>query len=276
MQGLLSIVETGRIRATHVRYLNDLSEVETMWSFILKRLQERRDSAKSTEENAYLSEIIGLTQSRRSPSEFVASFSEVGDDLSQWRSYCTEGAGFSIGFSSAALRSQWVSDPSGGNSSFVGAHLVKIRYLSENNPADIDGAIDGAFKIGDELHGSMGFRERLSRDQVSLAWFSVIAPSYKNSAFRAECEWRIVLTKPHKPMPGQCFRAGKSNLIPYIEVDLNLDLNQKPLDEYMIRKVIVGPTPNPDLSVEALRSLFLSKGHGSVVVEKSVIPYRHW
>ena len=130
MRGLLSIVETGRIRATYVRYLNDLSEVETMWGFTLKRLQERRDSAKSTEENTYLSEIISLIQSRRSPSEFVASFSEVGDDLSQWRSYFTEGAGFSNGFSSAALRSQWVSDPAGGKSSFVGAHLVKIRYLS--------------------------------------------------------------------------------------------------------------------------------------------------
>jgi hypothetical protein len=77
-------------------------------------------------------------------------------------------------------------------------------------------------------------------------------------------------------MPGQRFRAGKSTVIPYVEVELGRGTDRKLSDEYMIRKVLVGPTPNPGLSVEALQSLFLSKGHPEVLVEKSAIPYRHW
>lgn len=277
MQSLLSIVETGRIRATHIQYLNDWSEAQVMWTFVLKRLQERKASAKSSEESTYLSEIIDLAGARRPPNQFVASFSEDGDDLAQWRSYCPGESGFSIGFSSAALYSQWVSDPSGDKLSFIGAQFPKkIFYLNENDTSEIDLAIDGAFQLGGALHGSAGFHGPLSRQQVVLAWLANIAPSYKNSAFRAEREWRMVVSKPHKPMPGQRFRAGKSTLIPYIEVELNRDLKMKISDDYMIRKVVVGPTPNPDLAQEALRSLFLSKGHPEVLIEKSAIPFRHW
>jgi Protein of unknown function (DUF2971) len=273
MKGLLSIVETGRIRATHIRYLNDWSEAETMWTFIAKRLQERKDSAKSTEESAYFSEIIKLANTRRVPDEFVASFSEESDDLSQWRSYCPGEAGFSIGFSSAALRSQWISDPAGGKPSFVDAQLLKIFYLDENNTSEIDHAIHRILQFEAQLQGSGGLP---STQQAVLAWLSIIAPSYKNSAYRAESEWRMILSKPHKRMPGQRFRAGKSTVIPYVEVELNRDRDLKPSDDYMIRKVVVGPTPNPDLALEALQSLFSSKGHCDVLVEKSVIPNRHW
>jgi hypothetical protein len=102
-----------------------------MWALVLKRLQERRDSSKSTEESIYLSEIIDLANTRRLPSDFVASFSEEGDDLSQWRSYCPGEAGFSIGFSSCALRSQWISDPTGGKPSFVGGQLIKVSETGQ-------------------------------------------------------------------------------------------------------------------------------------------------
>jgi hypothetical protein len=276
MDGLLSIVETGRMRATHIRYLNDWSEAETMWNLVLGRLQERKDSAKSVEESTHLSGIIDLARARHLPSDFVASFSEEGDDLSQWRSYCSGAAGFSIGFSSEALRSQWVSDPAGGKPSFVGGQLLKVSYLSKADTTEADLAIDDALQLGAQLHGKKGFLGPISGDRAVSAWISVIAPSYKDSAFSAEREWRIVLSKPHKPMPGRRFRAGKSTVIPYIEVELNRNLDFKLSDEYMIRKVFVGPTPNPELSIEALKSLFLAKGHPEVLVDKSEIPFRHW
>jgi len=136
--------------------------------------------------------------------------------------------------------------------------------------------IDRILQLAAQLQGAMGFSGPISREQAVLSWVGVIAPSYKNSAFRAESEWRMVLSKPHKPMPGQRFRAGKSTVIPYVEVELNRNAELRVSDEYMIRKVLVGPTPTPDLSREAVQSLFLSKGHGEVLVEKSTIPYRHW
>jgi len=245
-----------------------------MWTLVLKRLRERRDSAKSPEEGALLSEIVSLASTRQAPNQFVASFSEDGDDLTQWRAYCPGEAGFSIGFSSAALFSQWISDPAGGEPSFVGSKFLKICYLNENNTSEVDLAIDRTLELATGLRQFLGGESR--QQQAIVAWLGIIAPSYKNSAYRAEGEWRMVLSKPDKPMPGQRFRTGKSTLIPYVEVELNRDTSRRVSNEYMVRKVLVGPTPSPDLSLEALQSLFVTKGHSEVVVEKSAIPYRHW
>ena len=277
MAGLLSILETGRIRASHVRYLNDRSELAAIWEAVIKQLEMRRDSANTTEESAYLCRIIELATSKQLGNEFVASFSENGDDLSQWRSYCPGGAGFSIGFATEALRSQWVSDAAGGKPSFVGGQLLKVRYLDEKAIVHLDSFIDAALQLASQLNGMPGVSgQPISKEQVVPAWFSVFAPAYKHAAFRHECEWRMVLTKPHKPMPGQRFREGKSTMIPYVEVELNRNTEFKLSDKYMVQKVVIGPTPNVELSLEALRSLFASKGHPEVSVEASSIPYRDW
>jgi predicted GTPase len=118
--------------------------------------------------------------------------------------------------------------------------------------------------------------EGVSRQNLILGWLSVLAPSFKHSAFRDESEWRLVLTKPYKTMPGQRFRAGKSTVVPFVEVELNKDLNKKPFDSCMIREVVVGPTPNIDLSIDAVRFLLQSHDRNEVLVERSAIPYRHW
>ena len=41
----------------------------------------------------------------------------------------------------------------------------------------------------------------------------------------------------------------------------------------MLTKVVIGPTPNPELSKDAIQNLFAVKGHTKVVVETSSIPY---
>src|ERR1022692_3290202 len=91
IEGLLSIVESGRIRASHIRYLNDSSETESLWRVLIIQLEARRESAGSEEDRARLSELIRLSEGRSRLNEFVASFSEKGDDLSQWRAYCPGG-----------------------------------------------------------------------------------------------------------------------------------------------------------------------------------------
>ncbi len=277
MAALLSIVETNRIRASHIRYLNDRSELTAMWEAVIKRLEMRKDSADTTEESAYLSKIIDLATSKQMGNQFVASFSENGDDLSQWRSYCPGGAGFSIGFATDALRSHWVSDPAGGEPSFVGGQLLKVRYLDDKVTADLDGFIDATLQFASQPGGIPSFSgQPVSSEQVVSAWFSAFAPVYKHAAFCHESEWRMVLTKPHKPMPGQRFREGKSTVIPYVEIELNRNIKYKLSEDYMVKKVVIGPTPNAELSIEALRSLFISKNHPEVTVEASSIPYRDW
>src|SRR5271167_1835242 len=68
MRGLLSIVETGRIRATHIRYLNDWSEAETMWSLVRQHLHARKELVDSDKSRSFLAAIIDLCDGRQSPS----------------------------------------------------------------------------------------------------------------------------------------------------------------------------------------------------------------
>jgi DUF2971 family protein len=275
MSAFLSIVETGRIRATHFRYLNDSSEVITMLHATSERLNERIASETSADKVRELKQLADALKNSKITNEFVASFSEYGDDLSQWRSYCHDG-GVSLGFSTEALRSQWVSDPSGGKSTWVGARLMKVRYLGGGMADDLDSMIDNALELGRELDGQPGFFGKIERVDAARAALSLLAPSYKNHAFKHECEWRMIFHKPHKPMPGQRFRAGASSLVPYIEIDLNRDLEFKFPEKYLLTKVVIGPTPNPQLSKDAIQNLFAAKGHPEVVVEVSSIPYRDW
>jgi hypothetical protein len=275
MSSLLSIVKSGRIWATHCRFLNDRSEITTMWNAVEKRLEERLGQEKSSAASD-LSAVAEAVKNRRSSNEFVVSFSENGDDLSQWRSYCPSGGGVSLGFSNEALESRWVADPEGGESSWVGGSLMKVRYLDESNyAAALDPVIGKALKVAAELDGQQGFFGTTHYKDIARAVLSLLAPSYKHEAFRHECEWRLVVTKPHKPMPGQRSRPGKSTLIPYVEVDLNRNLKFELSEKYMLRKVIVGPTPSPELAVEALLGLFAVIGQ-KVDVEPSSIPFRNW
>ena len=107
---LLSIVNSGRISATNIDYLNDSSEVAWMWKAVASQLEATKLSENKAESEC-ATQILKKIEERRRLNEFVASFSENGDDLSQWRAYCPGGFGYSIGFASAALSTQWISDP---------------------------------------------------------------------------------------------------------------------------------------------------------------------
>jgi hypothetical protein len=274
MEALLSIMSSGRIRATHIRYLNDVSEAEWMWTAVLERLSQIRASVEDETRIERATSLLAMLNEKRIPNDFVASFSENGDDLSQWRAYCPGGAGFSIGFDSEALNTQWVADPNGGEPQFVGGVLKKVRYLEANDlkfPTELDTVLELAPSIEKGFDG-----KPITENQFFMAWLSVISSTFKHPAFSAENEWRLVLTKPHKSMPFQRFRPGKSSIIPYVEAVINRDNKSEQRTNYMIRRVVIGPTPSPTLSKEALQEAFRSVGHPDVQVDISEIPFRSW
>lgn len=245
-----------------------------MWTAVVEQLEQMKLSAGCEEQATYATGILEMIKERRHINDFVVSFSENGDDLSQWRAYCPGGAGFSIGFDTKALNTQWVVDPKGGEPSFVGGSLKKVRYLGPDElkfPNELDTVLSLSPSIERGFDG-----QPISREQFLMAWLSVISSSFKHPAFNAENEWRLVLTKPHKLMPFQRFRPGKSSMIPYVEAVLNLDHKSEQPADYMIKRVIIGPTPSPELSKEALEAAFLSIGHPEVQVAVSMIPFRHW
>ena len=189
MQALLAIVASGRIRASHIRYLNDSSEVMWMWQAVVQQLERKKMSADTPEQAKLFAQLLDEVENRRHRGEFVASFSECGDDLSQWRAYCSTGPSFSIGFDAAALRTQWVSNPNGGEPFFVGGSLKKVQYLENEDTAKLEADLDAILELSPSI--THGFHGPVSREDVVVAWLSVIAPNFKHAAFRAENEWRF-------------------------------------------------------------------------------------
>jgi hypothetical protein len=121
---------------------------------------------------------------------------------------------------------------------------------------------------------------------------SAFAWAYKHSSFNEKNEWRLtistfpyvphtprptlspamrrVLGYPQDPAPGLLFRLGKSMLIPYRDIHLDLRESQ------IIKTITIGPTPHPELSAKAVNDLLLSNGLENCDVIPSKVPYRHW
>jgi hypothetical protein len=105
LEALVSIVQSKRVWASNIRFLNDHSESLWLRQHVISILT-RKGSSTGQEER--MSEIIAMIEAWPPFSLFVASFTEKPDDLSQWRAYCPPGLGVSVGFSTRCLSEQWI------------------------------------------------------------------------------------------------------------------------------------------------------------------------
>jgi hypothetical protein len=93
--GLVGIVKSGTLWATHIRHLNDESDVRYSRN-LLAALTDRLhpefggDWAAGVVRDA----VAAVASSSTSPDTFVASLCDGGDNLGQWRGY----GGFAVGF----------------------------------------------------------------------------------------------------------------------------------------------------------------------------------
>jgi hypothetical protein len=103
-EGLLGIIRSGNLWATHIRYLNDSQEfIDSLRH--LKSFIEEFDEELHGHLDKFLRSAVHLFSVN--PGAYVLSFTDdsaartndaPGDRLSQWRAYCSGGNGFSLGF----------------------------------------------------------------------------------------------------------------------------------------------------------------------------------
>ncbi|MGR6859001.1 hypothetical protein ACU5EH_00890 [Aliivibrio salmonicida] len=93
LNAVKSILETGKLRLTDSRYLNDIKELSDGLSFILKAIEFQNRSDENQDQLARAIEFIKtkineyLRYGTDEEAIFVCSFSTKSDLLSQWRSY---------------------------------------------------------------------------------------------------------------------------------------------------------------------------------------------
>ena len=132
----------------------------------------------------------------------------------------------------------------------------------------------------------------LRSDSCALAvmdahYFASEAARFKDEAFAEEHEWRVAiranrgkLLESHLSRPDQPiirFRIGRHGVTPFIEIPLQLNSAESPL-----QRVVIGPSQNEEEAMEGVKLLLQAQGiklraPGSVdgvEVAPSGVPYR--
>jgi len=186
-RGLMGILDRKKIWATHINFLNDKKEYVDALNEFKKQTENLRPQVRTP---TATSPPHG-TMTENSPTEvyddvlefleimrtmvYVTSFSEERDQLSQWRGYCGNGAGFSIGFNLAKLKELLKRTPS------TDILLKKCIYDPRIKTAKMEQIIKEA--------KSTELRDRHFSTLVEK--MMSITPYFKDESFKEEKEWRL-------------------------------------------------------------------------------------
>jgi hypothetical protein len=266
--GFIGIIEKKELWATQIQYLNDNKEFSLAID-IAREILEKKLSARLKRS---VKEVIHDLENRLSRLETlnicVCSFSEQGDLLSQWRGYSKGMAGYSIGFDSAKL-----TEVSSANSFLLRKCIYDKNIQSAEISKVLDKLIDKHKMTPDRIqklpipNGNLIIPTPFVNDVK--AELSLIFPLMKHHSFKEESEWRLVSNGSidHKQLS---FRTGKSNIVPYKKLEF------EGLNKGLIKRVIIGHTPNKELAIRSTKD-FLRKEHFiNVQVSGSEIPFRNW
>ncbi|MFC1626217.1 DUF2971 domain-containing protein [Pseudomonadota bacterium] len=235
-KGLIGMCETGKMWASRYDYLND--PIEDKYGRDLIATVFRRTAEEQT--NADIKKFflsIATGYSDKAPGFeshwYIISFSEDGDDLSQWRSYADDGNGYSLGFGV------------NGDSGLNGEFLHPVCY-NKNNQMEM---IEEIAKLCIEH-----FKKEVVTPVLFTSAFYQIAPvlsalsiTMKQPAYKAEKEWRYVWQPEKNKHHLVSFRDGeRSTIIPFVEsklMGINGELDMLPIDD-----LILGPQRGKDQS----------------------------
>ena len=282
LHGLIGIITGKSIWASHCEFLNDSSEFNHALSF-----------AKGYSGNIYMKDdylaafgwaIRDGLQNMVKHKVFVSSFSEKNDLLSQWRGYCPQGAGVSIGFDYGLLRKYCEES---------GFRLEKCIYSVEDQQTlilDITNECLSQFpkpSVTRSSYDNLSSKERvdfaikqhestlngvgkLKTEQILKKLCENInecAPIIKHSSFHEESEWRIVARNPAEDIK---YRVSKSHIVPFLILPI--------IKEYpeIIRKICIGPNPNPNRCAKSIEQLLINEGLNEIEIDVSEIPFNSW
>jgi hypothetical protein len=272
IDGLIGIFRDKKIWATSVSHLNDKKELAIAADMFRDTIAELEPGLELPPEPAIpplgyepdprrklLDALRRFPDIAQESKTFACSFSEEGDQLSQWRGYTTGGYGFSIGFDYSRLKKH------------VDRQKVLLAKCIYNPPMQRE-CILGFVKEEIEPQFRDLTNDNITRRMVEcLVLLFHVLPVLKHASFKEEKEWRLISSLHSN---GQMkLRAGRMTLIPYHEFELTDPNNKK--EPLPIGMIYVGPSPNSAESVIAINALLDQEGLSKAVeVRPSAIPYR--
>jgi hypothetical protein len=288
--GLIGMIESNSLWATHVNYLNDSQEYiygseifSASLNDSLTRIEELRQKTIDT-----FCDDLKKYRPMMSDDEvkdclkfnyadliewFVVCFSKIGDQLSQWRGYALDGAGFSVGFDQQELNEVIRDTPAFGQS-ILSLREVDYDILSQKTKMKLITDVIVLYLLDPSV---MRGHEHLMFD----AAFEIC--SYKHPSFFEEQEVRFIVRRDERKAVKT--RVSGSKLTPYLVLEPEGEPNfiengddytvSIPKVKLPIREIICGPRVDVQKAGWAIRNLLDAQGysHDAVRIVGSKIPY---
>jgi len=321
-QGLLGMLQNGRLWATNAHFMNDPQEINYAADIVQRAVLAAADKHKTAVDalaSGWIDKIVTFGRDRawKAPkidqwaSDAIRTFDEQGgayiacfcrepDLLSQWRGYGAVGGGYAVGFTSANLATRstdillrrviydsteqlgivkrWVDAVFALDLEWRTEQKRLVAQTTQGRPPDWQALIK-AFQGDSELQIQMRQRakEGLTALNSGLEDFSRFMIEclvcFKNPAYAAEDEWRLIVFG--KSQPKVLFRVGRGCPIPYVELDLTAedgDLQGR----LPISGVTYGPVHEAGMVERSLKTFLQANRYDHVIqhVRRSKVPYR--
>jgi hypothetical protein len=248
--GLLGIIESGKLWASPIQYMNDSSELNHANRIFMEVL---RELVKSNHPGAKQFDKVKTGPLRDKIDNYAFSLSEYPDQLSQWRAYTRNGDGYAIGFDTNHLID---------NEYF---EIRKIVYDEDKQREIVSGFFDIMRKFSDG--------DVFTRTVIYALISEDVLLTFKNHAFKEEQEWRLMA--PLTPKFSRKFRVTHGHLIPYVEFAPKSSNGSEKNDILPISCIVQGPQVTPSLGENALRSLLETHGYSkNIEIRRSSVPLR--
>ncbi len=272
--GLKGILESRSIFGTHIRYLNDTSEVVHAYEVARQILDECNRATSPINDlpgerfYTYGHFFFSAEELLRNEDAYVTSFCEDDDLLSQWRGYAM--GGFSVGFQSLVSPGRFAI-----GSSLWKTTIRKILYRYEEKKAELVRIISAAIRATDQVPDGPVDNALVNMITTVCAFeLQAWAHSVKDQSFEAEKEWRLIsFTAPYsETLTAQehkfCVRLSGAQLVPTIR----LTAGEESL--LPVASITCGPNADKELTEKAVMLLKDSLGYASAVIKTSRIPFR--
>ncbi len=277
ISGVKGIIDKKAIWGTEIDYLNDREEYKDFYRIYLEISNEfiEADSKWEPLLNGVNNTVSANLEHDYFPGKnanyFVTSYSEVRDDLSQWRGYAK--GGYQIGFAYDKMKDI-------SNKDHATTLLCPCFYNKGEKKSLVESVLLYAYNL--MLKSDMKPETINELSYAVIYSFAGLAPFCKNEKFASEREWRSVTLREFNNLQNIRFRESNGLLIPFIEKTLTrkcTTTNENNFD--CINEIIVGPDLNPILAQRSLLNYLKQKkwsGYfpesSDIAVTSTDVPYR--
>ena len=263
-EGLLGIIQNHSLRFSDTSFVNDGSELAYGFS-VFREIAENYKETLSQDHKHLGDDVIAGTENILNRSGAVVfCMSEKPNVLNQWRDYGADIVPYCIGLSVNGIQ------PTEGFD--FTAYLIKIIYDQKTQQDLMAALMSSIYSSAKKIEGFGTLSDNDAKPYIEGAaiQFAGLILHYKNPAFEAEQEWRLVAHFQlllNQVKPG--YRTSNLGVVPFF------DWHRSGTDKLLpITDVIVGPSPYGMVSEYALKGFLDQNGYGSANTFYSQIPIR--